>query len=134
MVVKIFDLSYDSNEESRGVLVMGEHSKALRQLFEDLWGIVALEHCVFEASEFVVVSRDIFEIRELLKVVSLSLWLQFLGKYLPLRESLTESEAWKLNLFELKASRELLECRSHYCFILNRVEGARRVRDLAANL
>lgn len=73
MVVKIFDLSYDSNEESRGVLVMGEHSKALRELFEDLLGIVAPEHCVFEASEFVVVSRDIFEIRELLKVVSLSL-------------------------------------------------------------
>lgn len=51
-----------------------------------------------------------------------------------MRESLTESEVWKLNLFELKTSRELLECRSHDCFVLDRIEGARRVRDLAANL
>ena len=68
-VVEVLHLPDDGNEEARGVLVMGQHSEAPRQLCEDLWAVVALEHGLFEAPELVVISGHILEAIELLEIV-----------------------------------------------------------------
>jgi hypothetical protein len=73
VIIEISDFPDYSNEETRCVLIMREHSQASSQLIEYFWFVISREHSVLNASNFVIFGWYVLKLLEFLEIVSFTL-------------------------------------------------------------
>lgn len=137
-----------SDEESACILVVWHHTEAAWQLRQNLSVVVVAEHRLSKVRSMLL--RDIrhrfkaIEVGQLgVSPFLLSLLINFFALFPafhlhegPAGHTLLKAEPFEhvLCLEQSDLTLELLQSRSHYRLVLNRVERARRVSDLSTNL